>query len=345
MPAPIILQDQSGLAQGIAGAGSALAGALQQRGTQHRQQAGLSTFQQAMETGDLSDPQVLSSAYQQALQAGADPAQLQFLGQQWQQAKEQKAFSSAWDESMNFGGMQTQEGQDAFMRKYMQGGGDPFKAIQMFKKDKKGENTFDKKINEFKADSVINYMQGGDDASRNLKENLDYLETNIKNVGRLKGAATGEFLTEGAGFTEYRNRGNLVLDGVIKVFNKAGVLPQKKLEWILKTFAISPWDTQEQIKGKINSLRTLEKEASSFSSGMGKLIDQYGQNIPNEAFMNLQKRAASVLDKFGEAVESPQGEQVVSKLTNKGYKKGDEAVNSKTGQKYIFSGTRWIKKK
>lgn len=59
MPAPIILQDQSGLAQGIAGAGSALAGALGQRMQQKRQQ------QQQQQYGSILD-QTLGSLPQDA---------------------------------------------------------------------------------------------------------------------------------------------------------------------------------------------------------------------------------------------------------------------------------------
>jgi len=344
MPAPIVLQDQSGLAQGITGAGSALAQALGVRNQQARQAQGMSAFQEGL-AGAGSDPEAIMSAYQQALSAGADPAQLQMMQGAYQQARQQNAFQSAFDEAINAGGLTTPEGQQAFMLSYSREGGDPFKAMQLFKKDAKGETTFDKKIDEFKANAVISYLQGGDDASNTLTENLDYLEENASNVGRAKGMVTGEFLYNSAEFTEYRNRGNLVLDGVIKVFNKAGVLPQKKLEWIRETFAISPWDTQEQIRGKVQSLRSLAKDASAFNSGIGDLIDRYGQNIPTEEFLKLQKGVDRSLDRFNQDVESPQQEQVVDKLSTKGYKKGDVATDSESGQKYVFNGTRWVKKK
>jgi len=344
MPAPIILQDQSGLGQGIATAGSALSQALGTRMQQNRQQQGLSAFQEGLgEAGN--DPQAIMSAYQQALSAGADPAQLQMMQGAYQQAKQQNAFQSAFDEAINAGGLTTPEGQEAFMLTYSREGGDPFKAMQLFKKDSKGETTFDKKLNEFKADAVISYLQGGDDASNTLTENLDYLEEKASDVGRAKGLVTGEFLYNSADFTEYRNRGNLVLDGVIKVFNKAGVLPQKKLEWIRETFAISPWDTQEQIRGKVQSLRTLAKDAGQFNAGLGQLIDQYGENIPTAEFLKLQKNMDKSLDRFNMQVESPEKEQVVEKLSTKGYRKGDMATDSETGQQLIFNGTRWVKKK
>lgn len=344
MPAPIILQDQSGLAQGISQAGSALSQALGQRTQQNRQQQGLDAFTQGL-TQAGNDPNAIAQAYNAALSAGADPQQLSALQGAYQQARQNNAFQSAFDEAISAGGLDSQEGQLAFLQSYSREGGDPFKAMQLFKKDANGETTFDKKINEFKANSVINYLQGGDEATNTLTENLDFLEENVGNVGRLKGAVTGEFLYNSADFTEYRNRGNLVLDGVIKVFNKAGVLPQKKLEWIRETFAISPWDTQDQIKGKIASLRTLAKDAEKFNSGIGALIDRYGKNIPTEEFLKLQKGVDQSLDRYNGQVESPQSEQVVEKLTVKGYKKGDQAKDPDTGQRYIFNGSRWVKQK
>ena len=342
MPAPIVLQDQSGLAQGIAGAGSALSQALQQRGMERKQAQGLSAFQTAMGQADPNDPNAIASAYQQALAQGADPAQLQFLGQQYQQAKERSAFSSAYDDALNFGGLSTPQGQEAFVNKFVASGGDPFKAFQLFKKDSKGENTFDKKLNEFKADAVVNYIQGGAEDQNTLKENLDFLENNLENVGRMKGIFRGEIFQEGEAFTEFRNRGNLVLDGVIKVFNKAGVLPQKKLEWIRETFGISPFDTQAQIRGKINSLRSLQKEAGVFNQNLGKLIDRYGPNIPNEEFIKLQQNANKFVDQFTQGADSPQKETVHKSLPRTA-KKGSTAYDPDTGKKFIFNGTRWIK--
>ena len=344
MPAPIVLQDQSGLAQGIAGAGSALSQALQFRNQQANQRQGLEAFQSGMESAQ-GDPNMIAKAYTQALASGADPAQLQGLSQAYQSARKQNAFKTAFDEAINMGGLDTDEGKQAFIQSFGREGGDPFQAMQFFKKDQKGETTFDKKINEFKANAVIDYIGGGSDASKNLKENLDYLEGNLKNVGRAKGLATGEFLWSGQEFTEFRNRGNLALDGVIKVFNKAGVLPQKKLEWIRETFSVSPMDTQDQIQGKINALRTLTKDASAFDEGLGGLIDKYGENIPTREFLNLQRNVTKSFDKFEQEMASPQKEQVYQKLPTSGISTGAEATDTETGQKFIWNGSRWIKQK
>ena len=353
MPSPIVLQDQSGLAQGITGAGSALSQALNYRTQKSQQAAGLDAFTSGME-GAAGDPNAIAMAYKQALNAGADPAQLQVISQQYQAARKNNAFKTSFDEAISAGGMDTPAGQQAFVMTYGREGGDPFEAMKLFKKDQKGETAFDKKMGEFKADSVINYMQGGDAATKNFSENLDFLEANVENVGRQKAIfgggggiiAGGEYgPMQSAEFAEYENRGNLVLDGVIKVFNKAGVLPQKKLEWIRKTFAVSPFDTQEQIKGKINSLRSLAKDASSFNDGMGALIEKYGENIPNAEFMKLQKGLDGSMEKYDRMIKSPQEEQVVQKLSNKGYKKGQTATDTKTGEKFIYNGSRWVKQK
>ena len=352
-PTPIVLQDQSGLAQGITGAGSALSQALNYRTQKNQQSAGLDAFQSGIE-GAAGDPNAIAMAYKQALNAGADPAQLQVLSQEYQSARKNNAFKTSYDEAISAGGMDTDAGQQAFVMTYGREGGDPFEAMKLFKKDQKGETAFDKKMGEFKADSVISYMQGGDTATKNFSENLDFLESNIENVGRQKaifggGAGVlggGEFgPMQSAEFAEYENRGYLVLDGVIKVFNKAGVLPEKKLKWIKETFAVSPFDTQEQIKGKINSLRSLAKDASSFNDGMGALIEKYGANIPTAEFMKLHQDLSRSMEKYDKMIKSPQDEQVVQKLSAKGYKKGDKATNTETGDKLIFNGTRWMKQK
>lgn len=420
MPAPIIFQDQSGLAQGLSSLGGSLANALSQRMTQGRQQRGLQTFETGIQDA-ANDPTAIASAYRQALAAGADPQQLQFIGKQleqasgrqglesfgqnvqdsandpnallsaysqalaagappdqvkflgeaYQKARAGNAFSTAFDAALDLGGVNTEEGRNAFIETYSRSGGSPMEAFKMFSKDKQGESAFDKKINEFKAESVIDYLKGGESGGRVFSENLDWLEEHKGNVGRQNALFGGGLGIVGGGqygpfktteFAEYKNRGNLVLDGVIKVFNKAGVLPQKKLEWIRKTFAISPYDTQAQIQGKINALRSLEGASGDFEKKMGQLIDTYGDNIPNSAFLKIQRdldgKLREVEKKYGYesgepegapqdgegSAEAPAGE-VVEKLSTKGYKTGDRATDQKTGDTFIFSGTRWIKEK
>lgn len=318
-----IFQDQSGIAQGISQAGGALGQALQASGArQFDQQKTLQ--QQQFELQKIQSKQDFETLKTQT---------------------KQNAFNSAYDASNEVGGITTQAGQQAFLKEFNRQGGDGLEALKHFKMDSKSETTFDKKLGEFKAESVINYLKDGEEGTNILKDNLDYLEANKKNVGRARGLATGEAFTNSAQFTEYRNRGNLALDGVIKVYNKSGALPQKKLEWIRKTFAISPWDTQEQIQGKINALRGLEKDGAAFSKSMGQLIEKYGPDIPNEEFVKIQQRLNDSVNISDEQVASPQKEQVVEKLSNKGYKKGNKATNSETGEEFVYNGKRWVKQK
>jgi len=350
MVSPLIFQDQSGLAQGISTAGGALAQALQQRGKQQREeqlkmkrQEGFSGLMTALQQPDL-DPNIRNQSVINALSKNVKPEEINIIEKVLQSSKKQDYFKTALDRSLDVGGLSTPEGQSAFIEAYAPYAENPMEVLKLFKKDTKNQTVFDKKIDEFKAESVIDYIQGGKESSAVLSENLDYLESNIDKVGRAKGIATGEFLWSGKEFTEYRNRGNLVLDGVIKVFNKAGVLPQKKLEWIRKTFAISPFDTKEQIKGKIASLRTLASDATGFRDKLGDLIDKYGNNIPNEEFIKLQTKVDKNFRKFEQQIDSPEKETVVNKLPASA-KKGSIATNTETGQKFIYSGTRWIKQK
>jgi len=353
MPAPIIFRDTSGLQQGLSQGFSAFNQALGQGLQQRQQRQGLEAFTQGIQ-GAEGDPNAIASAYQQALASGADPQQLGALGQAYTQARQQNAFKTAFDEALEKGGLDNPEGQQAFVLAYGREGGDPFKAMQMFKKDKVGNTAFDKKMDEFKAQSVIDYIQGGADSAKTFKENLDFLEQNIEQVGRMAAVTGGKAGLIGGGeygpfqsaeFSEYERRGNLVLDGVIKVFNKAGVLPEKKLKWIRDTFAISPFDTQEQIKGRIAALRSLSKDTSLFSEGMGFLIDKYGENIPTGEFLKLQKGLSDSFNKFEQAVASPEAEQVYQKLPTSGVKKGATATDTDSGQKYIYNGSRWVKQK
>lgn len=342
---PIVFNDRS-LSRGIETAGSALAGAIQQRGQKRNAERGLSEFSDSLSQSD-GTPQSIRQAYTNAINQGADPAQLQFLKEEHKQAIESNAVKSAYDFALEKGGFNTPEGQSSFVDEYIKSGGDPMKALSMFNKKPGTQSVFDKKIDEFKADSVINYIQGGESTTKTLEDNLEFLGDEIENVGRAKGAVTGEFLWNSAKFTEYRNRGNLVLDGVIKVFNKAGVLPQRKLEWIRDTFAVSPWDTQDQIKGKIQSLQSLVKDSAEFNNQMGSLIDRHGENIPNSEFMKIQKNLSNSIDRLENQNASGDGQKIekVNKLSSSGYKKGDLAMNEKTGKGYIFNGERWVEKK
>ncbi len=348
-----IYKTGAGLGQGISDFGTALSGALDKRTEQNRQSEGLNIFQKGIQ-GAEGDPNTLAQVYTQAVNAGASPEHLKLIQDKYDTARKNNAFQVGYDESLNYGGMETDEGHKAFTMAYVKAGGDPFDLAKFMKKPaEKKQSIFDKKMDAFKADAVIDHAKGGSSVSV-FENNLDFLNKNIDRVGRAKSYVGGGLGIAGGGergpfksalFTEYENRGNLVLDGVIKVFNKAGVLPDKKLKWIRDTFAVSPYDTQETIRGKLNSLSSLSKTAVSYENGLGELIEKYGANIPTKEFIKLQRDLDKKIDQFEDHVNSPQQEQVVDKLTNKGYKKNDVATDSKTGQKFIFNGTRWVKNK
>jgi hypothetical protein len=347
----------SGLSEGISSAGSALGQALQMRGQKKQERRGLDAFNIAV-GGAEGDSNAIAQAYTQALNAGADSQQLGMLAGAYQSARKQNAFKSSYDLAIEAGGMDTEAGKFAFLEEYSKSGGNPVEGIKFFKEDRKGQTVFDKKIDEFKAKAVIDHMQGGDVSQKTFDDNLNFLEQNVDEVGRiaaitggsaglLGGGEYGPF--QSAAFSEYERRGNLVLDGVIKVFNKAGVLPEKKLKWIRDTFAISPFDTQEQIRGRLAALRSLSKGTSGFEEGIGLLIDKYGDDIPNSKFLKLQRNLNKSFDKFeGQFAFStqPQGKgRVYEKLPTSGIKKGDVATDTVTGKKFVWTGSRWSKSK
>lgn len=206
------------------------------------------------------------------------------------------------------------------------------------------EKVVSKKMGELYNDLVINQE------NINFKENLDFLEQNLPNVGRQKSISTGSFAIPNEMFSEYSNRGNLVLDGVIKIFNKAGVLPQKKLEWLRNDFAISPYDTQEQIQGKINALRSLQKVSDDFLEDYYGLVEQYGPNIPFQEFIKLKRKSENevdALDKEARKLSTGKTENKktgVSSLPKKGDRVGQMLADD-NGNIYRWTGSTWRKEK
>lgn len=342
MPAPIVLQDpfQQSLGQGITGASNVLAQALQKRGDKQRQQTALSSFQEALEVAD-GDPNLINKALMNAAANNVNPNVLQSVLSTYKETNKNNAFSSAYDQALQEGGIDTETGKAAFLKQYTKKGGSIVEGLKVFETKKGTQSVFDKKIDEYKANAVIDYMQGGNEADVNFSENLDFLEKNLPSVGYQKSLSNiGPFKSQM--FSEYENRGNLVLDRVIKIFNRSGVLPQKKLEWLKDTFSVSPNDYQNVIKGKINALRTLSKKAESLDNRFGQLVEKYGADIPNDEFIKLSKESAKTLEKYDQAVQSPEQENVVNKLPSKA-KTGAIATDTKSGQKYKFNGKRWVK--
>ncbi len=354
MGAPIILQDPSGLAQGIAGAGSALGQALQVHTQRKREQQGLSQFQQDIQAAQ-GDPTLVAKALARGFGSGAKPELIAETNRQYQAARKQNAFSTAYNDSMGAGGIQTEKGMQAFLSSYSKEGGDVFQAINFFKAGTQNQKTETTKILEKNmGNAITQHMEGGGQGSI-LKNQLDFLEENVGNVGRHKAIFGGRAGFLGGGeyglktgmFAEYENRGRLVLDGVIKIYNKAGALPQQKLKWIADNFSISPFATQDVIRGKIRALRSIQKDATDYENRMDALIEEYGVNIPLSKFNAVQKKLVPAMDKFekqmlsGKFGEEEGKQRDVNKLPARA-KKGTTAIHNKSGRRLIYSGTRWI---
>jgi hypothetical protein len=364
MPQPIVIE-YNGLARGIEGAGNAIGNALSERNKEInkikyeqeklkeqrtyeeqetlKKRKALTPFNElliqlsAKETPKLS----ISQAYQQAIEAGADPSEAAASAQMLMQQQTQNSYSSGMDAAMNFkGGIMSEEGRQAFVNNFVRSGGDLKSINELLKPGKKGaQSTYEKELDKFKAKSVIDTVQGGGDA-QSISENLSWLEKNVDQVGKLRG-----YFNRGAMqsemFAEYENKGNLVLAPVIKIFNKAGTLPTKKLEWIKEQFAISPHMTQDQIRGKINAMKPIVNIALDYHAQIANLVEKYGANIPNEEFFKVSKKLNNEFDnvydkQFERKVYSDTSELDAKKL------KGRIITNPTTGQKMISNGSEFV---
>jgi len=344
MPQPIVFQDPSGWGAAFGNLGGALGKVLGDRRQQQKQSQGLDAFQKALKDSG-GDTEKIGSALAAAMKANVDPRYINALNQQYQQSRSDSAFQTALDAANKLGGIDTPKGKYEFLSKYTSSGGDLKTALGMFQSGKTTQSVFDKKIDEYKADAIIEYMDGGNDSSANLKNNLEFLQANLQDVG-MRSGITERGIFKSELFTEYENRGNLVLDGVIKVFNKAGVLPQKKLEWIRNTFAISPYDTQKVIQGKINALSSLARDTEEFNNDMALMIDKYGADIPTSEFIRARNKLNNKVKNFEKENLAAIGAKFVDKLPAKS-DDGDIATNDETGESFIYNAKtkKWVKQR
>lgn len=342
--AQIITYDADrGLREGISGAGNILASALMKRG----ERRALSSFE--------DEESSLETSYQRAIQAGANPqSAMQFYAMKRQQRSD-NASKSALDVVLSSGeDLYSPKGRDIFLQNYVQAGGSLPEGISMMpklEKQKEVKSIVDKKIEENMATNVIDLVHGGSKLGK-AEENLNWLEGNIENVGRLKSLVNiGPFQNQK--FAEFRNRGNLALDPVIHVFNKSGVVPKEKLQWMRDTFAIDPTDTQEQIRGKINALKSLSRGGIAFEKGLQSLLDKYGTDIPINEYVKLAKETDSFVDSFindyssgnlkTETKETPVKSSFEKPPAASSVKQGQKIRDKKTGQILISNGKKWVK--
>jgi len=358
MPAPIVFKNQ-GVGPYLYKGLSSLGEALGEYGEKNRQGSALSALNEALKQGDQ---QGIIEASNNAIKAGIQPAQIQISTGLYQQQREQTALEKALDESGGYESLKTEEGKNKFVDSYVSNGGNLFNAMKLFKDNGTKQTIFQKKIEEKKADAVIDFLDtGGESPTKFLNENLDFLQENLKNVGKqaaITGIEYGPFT--GELFTEYGIRGKLILDGVIKIFNKTGQLPKGKLAWLNEEFAISPYDTQAQIQGKINGIRTISKGANELAQRMGTLIEKYGENIPNEEFLKLRQDANDFIDnarkeyelskeknEAKQVSEQPkESKQTFEKLPPaSSFSPGQMIKNPETGEILVTDGKRWSKQK
>lgn len=342
MTAPIVVK-YDGLGRGIEQAGSAFAGAIQKRREEEKRKTSLSPFERVMkESQDPAQPKLtVTEAYNQALQNGADPASAQSMALMLIQDQQKNAFSTGMDAALNYeGGISSPNGKSAFLQSYAKAGGD-FQTVAKFlleDKSKKGQTVFSKKIDEAKAEAYLSLSQGGGEDQK-IYDTLQWMQGNIKEVGMLKGMVNkGPF--QSALFSEFENRGNLALAPVIHVFNKAGTLPQKKLNWIKDTFAISPYETQEKIQGRLNAIASLVNIATDYKAKLTDLANKYGdpENIPNNEFLSVSKELNNRVD---EIYDQQFKQKLFDKLPDPKDMKGKKIRNPQSGQILISTGKKW----
>lgn len=342
---PIVLKDDS-LARGIERAGSALGSAMMEVAKDKRQlekrRRSLSPFEEAMKTAN--DPTIQKKSptqlYIESLSLGANPEEAASSAKMLMYQQQENAQTSALDASMQYGGLSSPEGRNAFLNQYAKSGGDFQKVNELLKTPKKGqESTVDKELGKVKAKAIIDVVQGGGKGQA-MVDNLAWLEKNIDKVGSIKGISNrGPMQSEL--FAEFENKGRLMVEPIIKIFNPAGTLPTKKLEWIRDNFAISPYDTQNQIRGKLNAVKPLVNIALDYQSKVADLVDKYGANIPNEEFFKISKK---LNNEFNSIYDKQFERKVYSDLNQLNPKemKGRTITNPSTGQKLRSNGTEWV---
>lgn len=225
----------------------------------------------------------------------------------------------------------------------------------------KSQTEFDKLMDRRRADIIGAHLDEASSGS-SFQDNLDYLIENAKTVGKGKYWLTGEPFYASEEFAEYRTRGLLVLDKVIKIFNPAGVLAKSKLDWINTNFSIDPSMTQNQINGRLAAIQSLGNVASKYNTRIGELIETYGVNIPIEELVAAKRDAENEVSAIEKRVGGFQGKVKEKNLSNlnedarevtgdvvdqlpKEAKQGQLMRDTKTDKLYVYRDGRWKLKK
>lgn len=144
--------------------------------------------------------------------------------------------------------------------------------------------------------------------SRDLLDNIDTAEKIANENLRGPLSYAKAFLnTESA--SELTTLGATNLGSVIKLFNPAGTLPQAKLEWIRKTFSVSPYDTISTMKGKFNTQRIILNQAKARAEQRLKLIKENYGNIPAGEIERFDQETSDLLDAMKDELEPKMEEE------------------------------------
>lgn len=121
---------------------------------------------------------------------------------------------------------------------------------------------------------------------RQLTDESSWLGRNLSSL--IGGELASEISTLGAS----------VIDPMIKLYNPAGTLPQAKLEWIRKTFAINPKERGSTIKGKMATLERMNRHAQEKSRHLLQLYEEYDGAPPTSALKEIDRESEKFIDKL-----------------------------------------------
>ncbi len=130
----------------------------------------------------------------------------------------------------------------------------------------------------------------------------DDLIANVDAAEKLANDELGGPIGYGKAFFNTQSASNLEtlgatnLGSVIKLFNPAGTLPTAKLNWIKKTFAVSPYDTLSTMKGKFDTQRIILNQAKARAQERVGLLKKYFGNIPADVNAQFDKDTGDLLD-------------------------------------------------
>jgi hypothetical protein len=170
-------------------------------------------------------------------------------------------------------------------------------------------------------------------------DDLDALEKMIPSVSGVVGTAQS-LAGVGKAPSEFNSLSFSTIEPIIKIFNPAGVLPQKKLEMLNDKFVPKAHELKGTIQGKINTLRRLSKQSMKRLKERNNLILKFRGNVPehvSEKFnVETNAIAENLIDKEAEKLGISQEDPTPT------IKEGSTARNKLTGKvEAIFKDGKW----